>query len=105
MCGTVRFTDDARFLRGIVGRLTRTHEARVASERPWKMSDAPADYLETMLQAIVGVEITIERIVGKSKLNQNKEARDRQGAIDGLERQGARDVADAMRQAEARRTG
>ena len=102
--GTVRFTDDARFLRGIVGRLTRTHEARVASERPWKMSDAPADYLETMLQAIVGVEITIERIVGKSKLSQNKEARDRLGAIDGLEGEGARGVADAMRQAEARRT-
>jgi len=71
-CVTVR--DDARYVRGLVGRLTRTHEAE--QPVPWKMSDAPRDYLDSMLQNIVGLEIAITRLQGKVKLSQNKEARD-----------------------------
>ena len=69
------------------------------------MSDSEPGFIDGLLQHIVGIEIAVTSLVGKRKLSQNKEARDRLGAIDGLERQGARDVADAMRQAEARRGG
>lgn len=80
--GRIRIRDDEKFVRGVVARLTRTHEANEA--KPWKMGDAPQDYLDTMLKAIVGLEIEITRLVGKRKLSQNKEARDIHGAADAL---------------------
>lgn len=89
--------DDERFVRGLLARLTRTHEA--AQPRPWKMGDAPADYLDAMLKAVVGIEIPIARLVGKLKLSQNREARDRRGAIEGLEAAGHGALARAMRDA------
>ena len=64
--GAVRFIDDAEWLRAFVTRLTEGHEAgRTAAEGGrgapvWAVSDAPADYVETMLKAIVGVEIPAE---------------------------------------------
>jgi transcriptional regulator len=69
-------------VRGVIGRLTRTHEA--SQPQPWKMADAPKDYLDTMTKAIVGLQIDITRLVGKSKLSQNKEARDIRGAGEAL---------------------
>lgn len=83
--GTLTVRDDEKFVRGLVGRLTRTHEARAGGEQPWKMSDAPSAYLQRMLAAIVGIEITITRWEGKSKLSQNKELADRQGAVAALQ--------------------
>ncbi|HEV3427788.1 MAG TPA: FMN-binding negative transcriptional regulator [Paraburkholderia sp.] len=80
--GRIRIRDDEKFVRGVVARLTRTHEA--AEPQPWKMGDAPTDYLDTMLKAIVGLEIEITRLVGKRKLGQNKEARDIRGAGEAL---------------------
>lgn len=97
--GVLRIHHDERFLRGLVGRLTREHEARSQQSRPWRMGDAPNDYIAGMLQAIVGVEIDITRLVGKFKLGQNREARDRLGAADGLERLGANALAHAMQNA------
>ena len=76
--GRITIRDDEKYVRGVVARLTRTHEAD--QPQPWKMGDAPADYIDTMLKAIVGVEIEITRLVGKSKLGQNKDARDIEGA-------------------------
>lgn len=84
--GRVRIRDDERYVRGVVGRLTRTHEASQA--QPWKMSDAPAEFIDTLLRAIVGVEIEITRLVGKRKLSQNKEVRDIRGAGEALVAQG-----------------
>lgn len=93
--GSIVVRDDERFLRGLVARLTRTHEA--AEPRPWKMGDAPADYIDTMLRAIVGIEVRITRLEGKAKLSQNKDARDREGAIEALEARGHAGLAQAMR--------
>jgi transcriptional regulator len=93
--GRLTVHDDARFVRGVVARLTRTHEA--AEPRPWKMGDSAPDFIDEMLQRIVGIEITLTRLVGKAKLSQNKDARDRGGAIEALERVGNTDLADAMR--------
>lgn len=96
--GTLHLHHDEAFLRGVVGRLTHDHERRSAQPRPWKMSDAPRDYLQQMLGAIVGIEVRVTRLEGKWKLGQNREARDRLGAADGLARLGAVPTATAMRE-------
>ena len=93
--GRIRVLDDVRFVRRLLATLTRTQEA--AEPRPWKMADAPRDYLEAMVAAVVGIEIEIDRLVGKFKLSQNKEARDREGAIAGLADRQCLGLADAMR--------
>jgi transcriptional regulator len=93
--GTLTIRDDERFLRGLVARLTRQHEA--AEPRPWKMGDAPPDYIDTMLRSIVGIQVTITALEGKRKLSQNKELRDRQGAADTLAARGHDAIAQAMR--------
>lgn len=97
--GVLRVRDDERFLRGLLARLTRTHEARAQQARPWKMGDAPTDYIDGLLKVIVGLEVEITRVVGKSKLGQNREARDAEGAAAGLDAIGQHGVARAMRQA------
>jgi transcriptional regulator len=95
--GVLRVQDEERFVRGLVARLTREHEARSQQPRPWKMTDSAPDFIGGMLSAIVGIEIEITRLVGKFKLGQNREARDRLGAADGLAALGQDDLARAMR--------
>ncbi|MBA9856629.1 FMN-binding negative transcriptional regulator [Ralstonia insidiosa] len=92
--GRITVRDDERFVRGVVARLTRTHEA--SQPTPWKMSDAPADYTDALLKMIVGIEIEITRIEGKLKLSQNKERRDIVGAGEALKTNGERVISDAM---------
>lgn len=75
------FTDPERLLRIVTG-LTDKHEASRAE--PWAVSDAPADYIEKMLNGIVGFAIPIERLEGKRKLNQNRSAEDIAGVSKGL---------------------
>ncbi|AIO66958.1 FMN-binding negative transcriptional regulator [Burkholderia oklahomensis] len=92
--GRITVRDDEKFVRGVVARLTRTHEA--ALPEPWKMIDAPKDYIDTMLQSIVGLQIDITRLVGKYKLGQNKEVRDIRGAAEALKARGNDLIGDAM---------
>lgn len=94
--GELLFHDDERYVRGLVARLTREHEQRTGEPRPWRMTDSDADYIDGMLKAIVGIEIRISRIVAKSKLSQNKELRDRRGAVDALQNHNEQ-LAKAMR--------
>lgn len=95
--GRITVHDDEKYVRGLVARLTRKHEA--AQARPWKMGDAPHDYIDTMLQAIVGIEIDITRLVGKFKLSQNREERDRMGAAAALIENGHKVLGQAMQDA------
>ncbi len=92
--GTLTARDDERFVRGLVGRLTRRHEA--AEPKPWKMSDSAPDYIDAMLRNIVGLEIAVTSLVGKSKLGQNKEERDRLGAAQALGERGHAELAARM---------
>jgi transcriptional regulator len=85
--GKLRAIDDAGWLRGFVTRLTERHEGERAA--PWAVSDAPADYVETMLRSIVGIEIALTSLTGKWKLSQNRPAADRAGVVAGLRREGA----------------
>ena len=93
--GRLKVMDEERFVRGVVGRLTRTHEA--GEVKPWKMSDSTPEFISGMLANIVGIEVEISEIVGKSKLSQNKEDRDRLGAAERLEQLGSTELAGAMR--------
>ncbi|WP_114814248.1 FMN-binding negative transcriptional regulator [Paraburkholderia kururiensis] len=92
--GRIAICDDERFVRGLVGRLTRMHEA--AQPAPWKMSDAPADYIDAMLKCIVGLQIEITRLVGKSKIGQNKDTEDIRGAGEALKASGQTEIGEAM---------
>lgn len=89
--GRMTVHHDPKFKRMSVGLLTQIHER--GSEIPWKMGDAPQDYLEGMLEKIVGIEISIDRLVAKWKLSQNRSEADQHGVIDGLrERSGSDDL-------------
>lgn len=93
--GTLTVRDDERFVRGVVARLTRRHEA--GEPQPWKMSDAPADHIDNLLQLIVGLEVAVTSLEGKAKLSQNKQARDRLHAAETLAARGHGELAQAMR--------
>jgi len=92
--GRITVYDSERHVRGVVARLTRIHEASQAI--PWKMTDSPADYIDSMLKLIVGIEVEIDHIEAKFKLSQNKEARDLQGAGEMLKAQGDIALGQAM---------
>ena len=96
--GTLTVHDDERFVRRIVARLTRRHEAGEA--KPWKMGDSAPDFIDSLLGQIVGLEIALTSLVGKSKLSQNKAVRDRTGAADALQARGHDALAARMRPAE-----
>jgi len=81
--GRLRAIDDREWLRGFVARLTERHESARAA--PWAVTDAPPDYVDTMLRAIVGIEIELTALVGKWKLTQNRTMEDRRGVVSGLE--------------------
>ena len=80
--GTAEVFTDADRLRTLVSALTDRHEADRAS--PWKVADAPADYIDGMLKAIVGFALPIQRLQGKRKLSQNRNAADITGVREGL---------------------
>ena len=92
--GRLRIMDDEKFIRGVVARLTREHEA--TEPRPWKMGDAPKDYMDDMVSKVVGIEIEIARLEGKRKLSQNRESRDIHNAVNELARRDQHALAATM---------
>jgi transcriptional regulator len=80
--GRLRAVEDAAWLRSFVTRLSETHEATQA--RPWQIADAPPDFIEATLRAIVGIEIELSALTGKWKVSQNRSAADRAGTAAGL---------------------
>lgn len=95
--GRIRLRDDERFVRGLVARLTRDHENKSQQSRPWKMTDSSTAYISQMLAAIVGIEIEIDRLVGKFKLSQNKTSADVNEATAALDTLGQSALANSMR--------
>jgi transcriptional regulator len=80
--GVLCHQGEAAWLMDHLGRMTLRHEQNRPD--PWSIKDAPADYIDTMVQHIVGLEIAITRIEGKAKLSQNRPAVDQQGVVHGL---------------------
>jgi len=83
--GPLRVIEDRKWLRQFVDQLTQRYEAPRAE--PWKVSDAPADFIETLIGSIVGIEIQIARLAGKWKVSQNRPEQDRDGVAEGLRQQ------------------
>ncbi len=81
--GHLRAVEDRDRLLEIVSALTDDHESRIGGT--WRVDDAPADYLQGMLRAIVGIELAIERVEGKAKLGQNRSAADVGGVVAALD--------------------
>ena len=80
--GTLTVHDDPDWVADVVRRLTEHHET--GRSHPWSVDDAPEKFFHGQLRAIVGVEVTINRVETKFKLSQNRPAADVDGVIDGL---------------------
>ncbi len=80
--GPLVVVDDAPWVHALVSGLTDHHEAKQAA--PWAVRDAPDDYVQQMLKAIVGFEIPLTSLVGKWKVSQNRSAADRAGVAQGM---------------------
>ncbi len=72
--GQIKLMEDDQYLRGVLARLTRTHEE--SQENPWRMGDAPNDFIAEQLEKIAAIEIRISSIVGKFKVSQNRSEAD-----------------------------
>jgi transcriptional regulator len=84
--GRLQAHDDPAWLRAFLAQLTARHEA--PRDAPWAIDDAPADYIDKQLRAIVGIEISLSSLSGKWKVSQNRPAADREGVVRGLTAQG-----------------
>jgi transcriptional regulator len=82
--GRLQVVHAAPWLHALVSRLTDHFEA--PQPAPWAVADAPDAYVQQMLGAIVGIEIAVERLLGKWKISQNRSAADRHGVAAGLAR-------------------
>jgi transcriptional regulator len=70
--GPIEVVEDAGRLHEIVSGLTRAHEEKRAE--PWAVTDAPERYIAGQLKGIVGIVLRVERLIGKRKLSQNRNA-------------------------------
>ena len=80
--GPIRFIEDESWLLAHLGALTTLHES--GFPRPWKITDAPADFIAGQTRGIIGLELPIQRLEGKWKISQNRNEADRTGVAHGL---------------------
>jgi transcriptional regulator len=80
--GPLKVIEDEQWLLTFLHRLTDIHEAE--SPVPWKVSDAPAEFIRSLLNGIIGLELPIHRLEGKWKVSQNRTEAERKGVIEGL---------------------
>lgn len=85
--GEILKLDDDKYLRGVLARLTRMHE--VNQRMPWKMGDAPNEFIAEQLGKIVAIEIDIQSMIGKFKVSQNRSAVDVMNVAKALKRSNA----------------
>jgi transcriptional regulator len=97
--GPLRLIEDPAWLRAHLEEMTAAHEAGRA--HPWKIGDAPEDYVTGLLGAIVGIELSVSRLEGKWKLSQNRAPADRAAVVEGLRADGDDVLAELVRAAGA----
>jgi transcriptional regulator len=95
--GRISFFQEPEALLELVRRLTDRHEGERGA--PWAVSDAPADFIQSQLRAIVGLRLEITALTGKWKMSQNRSPADRAGVVAGLRADGVEAVADAVAEA------
>src|SRR5690606_28816076 len=83
--GNITFIHDSSWKSELLNNLTSQQEDKL--ENPWSVSDAPSDFIEKLLSAIVGFEVVVNEIFGKFKLSQNQSKENRMGIAEGLEKQ------------------
>jgi transcriptional regulator len=88
--GEAKVIHDPAWILRALHRLTDTHEASQAL--PWQVDDAPREFIDQLLGAIVGIEIPIQRIIGKWKVHQNRSTSDQLGVMAGLTGRGDNDA-------------
>jgi transcriptional regulator len=94
--GRIDFQHDKKSKLAAVGMLTKLHETRTNGSSGWKMSDAPKDYMATMIDGIVAFKVQIDRVLGKSKLSQNREPKDFEQVVKALQETGEARLATRM---------
>jgi transcriptional regulator len=90
--------NDPEWVEDVVRRLTVKHET-AKGDPVWSVDDAPRQYIEGQLRAIVGLELVITRVEAKAKLSQNRPPADVEGVIEGLRERGDKEMADAVERA------
>lgn len=90
--GTLRVIDDPIWLRSQLESLTAQHEA--SFNKPWAVSDAPVEFTDRMIEAIVGIEILITKLTGKWKVSQNQPALNQAGVVKGLKSLGSSEASE-----------
>jgi transcriptional regulator len=80
--GTLRSIEDAHWIRLHLDNLTAHQESEFSE--PWKVADAPTEFLDEMINAIVGIEMVITKLTGKWKISQNQSKSNKAGVINGL---------------------
>ena len=95
--GRITFSHLLKDKRAVVGKLTKHHEQKFSGEAAWKMSDAPQDYMHLMLENIVALKISVDRLCAKSKLSQNKEKSDFHAVSAAMEHHGKATLLEAMK--------
>lgn len=80
--GSLQVHDDAAWVRQQVTHMTRQQESGLA--QPWSVDDAPRDYTDSMLRAVVGISVEVTRWSGKWKVSQNQPASNRAGVVQAL---------------------
>ncbi|MCB1604482.1 MAG: FMN-binding negative transcriptional regulator, partial [Xanthomonadales bacterium] len=89
--GLIKFIHDKDWLLEHLTNLSNFNEQNMP--KPWHLSEAPEDYIKSMLPAIVGFEMEITNMSGQSKMSQNHNEENRQGVISGLQSQNKENVA------------
>lgn len=84
--GKLRVINDENWLRSHLEALTAQHEA--VFEQPWRLDDAPAGFIEKLVQAVVGIEIEMTELTGKWKVSQNQPLENQLGVMHGLNKAG-----------------
>jgi transcriptional regulator len=80
--GSIKLVDDSQWLRQLLAHLTAQHEAN--RSQPWSIDDAPTDYMQALMKAIVGIEMRVERFLGKWKVSQNQPEQNKTSIISEL---------------------
>lgn len=99
--GKIAFRDDKKTKLSVVGKMTKHFETLVNGKNAWKLADAPREYIEGMLVHIIVIEISLDSLIGKSKVSQNRDVADFDSVLNTMSKDGQHELADRMKRFKA----